>query len=121
LNRVIFSYLGIPAEGVESLGTMRRRETFSQLIFPGQMLMVQYVGVPLSGQVTPLARERYEILRSAGPNDGLTLLPDELVPGGVVITDIGLDHYYRDPDIDLKSLALAYAVLDLLEEGKRCR
>ncbi|HEY6007519.1 MAG TPA: hypothetical protein VIU40_04290 [Geobacteraceae bacterium] len=120
-TRVLFFFLGLPAESIESLGTKRRGETFRQLTFPGHMLLVQYVGVPLSGQVSPLARDRYEALRSAGPNDGLTLLPDELVPGGVVITDIGLDHYYRDPEIDLKSLALANAVLDLLDEEERCR
>lgn len=117
----MFFFLGLPAENIEDLGTKRRGEVFNRLTFPRQMLMVQYVGVPLSGQVSPLARERYEVLRSAGPNDGLTLLPDELVPGGVVITDIGLDHYYRDQEIELKSLALAYAVLDLLEEEERCR
>ncbi|HLO26218.1 MAG TPA: hypothetical protein VK187_08885, partial [Geobacteraceae bacterium] len=120
-TRVLFFFLGLPAESIDSLGTKRRGETFRQLAFPGHMLMVQYVGVPLSGNVSPLARDRYEVLRSAGPNDGLTLLPDELVPGGVVITDIGLDHYYRDPEIDLKSLALANAVLDMLEGREWCR
>ena len=78
-------------------------------------------GFPFPARSHPWRRDRYEALRSAGPNDGLTLLPDELVPGGAVITDIGLDHYYRDPEVELKSLALAYAVLDLLEEEERCR
>jgi hypothetical protein len=120
-TRVLFFFLGYPTESIESLGTKRRGETFGQLTFPGELLTVQYVGVPLSGQVSPLARGRYEALRSVGPNDGLTPLPDELVPGGVVITDIGLDHYYRVPEIDLKCLALVKTVLDLLEEREKCR
>ena len=55
-NRVLFFFLGLPAESIESLGTRRRGETFGQLTFPGHMLLVQYVGVPLSGQVSPLAQ-----------------------------------------------------------------
>jgi hypothetical protein len=79
------------------------------------MLMLQYVGAPLSGQIAAYVQGRYDDLKSLGPNDGLTLLADELIDGGVVITDIGLDHYYLDPDIDLKTFALAAVVLDLLE------
>lgn len=56
-----------------------------------------------------------EAIRSLGPNDGLTLLADELIPGGVVVTDVGLDHYYKDPIIELKTIALAHVVIEELE------
>jgi hypothetical protein len=46
------------------------------------------------------------------------LLADELVPGGIAVTDVGLDHYYRDPAIDLKTLALALAVCDELDRRR---
>jgi len=72
------------------------------------------VGAPLSGQVPPWTIGRYTVLRPHGPNDGLTLLSDELVAGGIVVTDLGLDHYYQDPAIDLKTIALTYVVLDEL-------
>jgi hypothetical protein len=52
------------------------------------------------------------MIRPLGPNDGSTLLADELVPGGIVVTNIGLDHYYKDPIIELKTIALAYVVLE---------
>src|SRR5262249_19719249 len=80
---------------------------------------VQYVGVPLSGHIGRLVRGRYDTLRPLGPNDGLTLLADELIPGGVVVTDVGLDHYYRDPIIELKTIALAHVVLDELEQREK--
>ena len=56
-------------------------------------------------------RGRYEQLLPYGPNDGLTLLADELIPGGKAVLEIGLDHYYRDPEIDLNALALASVVV----------
>jgi hypothetical protein len=119
-SKTVVFFLGFPAEIIENLSTKKRKAIFDHLIFPGHMLMVQYVGVPLSGQVSRDVRGRYRRLRILGPNDGLTLLSDELVPGGVVITDMGLDHYYRDPDIDFKTFAVAHVVLTMLEE-KRTR
>ena len=63
---------------------------------PEHVLMLQYVGVPLSGHIGDAVAGRYEALRPLGPNDGLTLLADELIPGSIVVTDVGLDHFYRD-------------------------
>ena len=54
----------------------------------------------------------YDVMRKLGPNDGMTLLADQLVPGGIVITDVGLDHYYLDPEIDLKTFALCSVVIN---------
>ena len=36
---------------------------------------------------------------------------DELAHGGPAILQVGLDHYYRDPELDLKTLALALTVM----------
>jgi len=119
LVRAAFFFTGHRGEVIEDLNTKKRREVFAQLQFPEHILMLQYVGVPLSGQIAEYVKGRYDDLKSLGPNDGLTLLADELVQGGVVITDIGLDHYYSDPEIDLKTFALASVVLDLLEGRNR--
>ena len=115
LVRTAFFFTGHRGEVIEDLNTKKRREVFAQLEFPGDILTLQYVGAPLSGQIAEYVQGRYDDLKNLGPNDGLTLLADELVEGGIVITDIGLDHYYLDPDIDLKTFALASVVLDLLE------
>jgi len=119
LVRAAFFFTGHRGEVIEDLNTKKRREVFAQLEFPGDILTLQYVGAPLSGQIAEYVQGRYDDLKSLGPNDGLTLLADELVQGGVVITDIGLDHYYSDPEIDLKTFALASVVLDLLEGRNR--
>ena len=115
LVRAALFFTGHRGEVIEDLNTKKRREVFAQLEFPGDMLTLQYVGAPLSGQIAEYVQGRYDDLKNLGPNDGLTLLADELVDGGIVITDIGLDHYYLDPEIDLKTFALASVVLDLLE------
>ncbi len=112
---------GQPAEMLEDLSTVRRRPAFDMLALPRNVLMLHYVGAPLSGDVRDETRGRYKILRRLGPNDGLTLLADELTERGLVVTEIGLDHYFRAPDIDLKTVALTYAVLDELARREGIR
>jgi len=103
--------LGHPKGIAKNLSTEMRRVVFQRISIPEHILTLQYVGAPLRSQVDPESRKRYATLRSLGPNDGLTLLPDELVEGGIAVTDIGLDHYYRDPKIDMKTLALTQLVI----------
>jgi hypothetical protein len=106
---------GLPSSVVEDLSTEVRGPAFARIHLPERILMMQYIGAPLSGQIMKSVRGQYNALRSLGPNDGLTLLADELVPGGIAVTDVGLDHYYRDTAIDIKTLALTRIVLDELE------
>jgi hypothetical protein len=106
---------GQPPDILENLSTEVRRASFAALELPSEVLMLHYVAAPLSGQVPEGTQGRYKILRRQGPNDGLTLLADELVEGGLVVTEVGLDHYFRAPDIDVRTVALTYAVLDELE------
>ncbi len=63
-------------------------------------------------------RDPYETMAPHGPSDGLTLLTDELLPGGKVITDVGLDHRYADPNISAKTAALTRVVLDMLRDDR---
>ena len=110
-----FRVKGLSPDVIGNLSTGVRRVAFAELDFPDHLIMVQYVGVPLSGHVGDHIRCRYSTLKAFGPNDGLTLLVDQLIDGGVAITDIGLDHYYLDPEIDLKTFAMAAVILDLLD------
>jgi hypothetical protein len=80
------------------------------------LLVLHYVGAPLSGQVTADAKKTYQKLSQFGPNDGLTTLIDQLTPQGIVIPELGLDHYYRHPEIHERSMALVSTVTQLLTE-----
>ena len=75
------------------------------------------MAAPLSGDIAENVKGRYTYLRKYGPNDGLTLLADELVPDGITIAEVGFDHFYPDPEINLKSLAIANLVADELNIG----
>lgn len=113
--RIVFAFKGLSTTGVESITTQRSRERFRTLDIPEGLFILNYTAVPLSGHITKGAQDGYEDLREHGPNDGLTLLADEIVPRGVTVMELGLDHYYLDPDIDLKAVALAKTVINLLE------
>ncbi|MBV8899094.1 MAG: hypothetical protein JOY92_03155 [Verrucomicrobia bacterium] len=114
LARIMFSAEGIRFGSVPGLTTASSRKRLGGIRLPPHILIVQFVGVPLSGDIAGDVRWRYRQLRKYGPNDGLTLLADELLPGGVTIIEPGLDHYYEDPDINLKSLALPNVIVDEL-------
>jgi hypothetical protein len=115
--RIIFSLEKIDSRSLPGLTARASRERMNNIRLPQNILVVEYVAAPLSGDVADDVRARYSYLRKYGPNDGLTLLADELLPGGVTIIEPELDHFFRDPEINLKSLAVANFVADELKAG----
>ncbi|MGH6899110.1 MAG: hypothetical protein ACREJ5_21605 [Geminicoccaceae bacterium] len=112
LAGLYYGYQGLdPAESIASLTTGRSRARFARQTVPEHILVVNFVAVPLSGQISPGAEFGYARTRRIGPNDGLTAIVDQLAHGGMTILQVGLDHYYRDPQLDLKTLALALTVM----------
>lgn len=103
---------GFDLEGAMSLQTARRRPQFAGLRFPPHVLLVSYVPVPLSGAISDRGAFGYSRMRHLGPNDGLTMLVDQLLPGGLVIVEAGVDHYFNHPDRELRSLALMEVLLN---------
>jgi hypothetical protein len=104
-------------EGIESLATARSARRREALRLPAHVLTVNLVAIPLSGQVSAPAQSGYARLRAHGPNDGLTFVSDAIAAGGVTIPVLGADHYFRTPDIEAKTLALARALSEHLREG----
>ncbi len=98
-------------DGMKSMSTRLRRGALDEIHLPDHMLVVNYVPLPLSGQVSRRARGGYDDMRALGPNDGLALTLDEIFPGGGTLVEIGLDHYMSAPDIDRRTVALTRAVL----------
>jgi hypothetical protein len=105
---------GFDLEGAFSLQTTRRRAQFANLRFPEHLLLVSYVPVPVSGDVSDRGAFGYSRMRHLGPNDGLTMLVDQLLPGGLTIVEPGVDHYFEHPDRELRSLALIEVLLNRL-------
>jgi hypothetical protein len=105
---------GFDLEGALSLQTNRRRAHFANLQFPEHVLLVSYVPVPVSGDISNRGAFGYSRMRHLGPNDGLTMLVDQLLPGGLTIVEPGVDHYFDHPDRELRSLALLEVLLTRL-------
>jgi hypothetical protein len=103
--------------GVESLGTARSRERFKGFRIPPHILVINYIGIPLSGSISMLARGGFSQLRAHGPNDGLSLLPDLIIPNGVTLAELGRDHFLLDDRIDVSTIALTVTVINYLEQG----
>lgn len=113
LVAVVGLFKGFSTDMVASLSVEESMKRMTQVEVPPHVRIVHFVGVPLSGTVIDEVRGTYKDLLPYGPNDGITLLPDEIVEGSTVITSLGLDHWYRDPDLKRKILALVAAVTSL--------
>lgn len=100
---------------VEDLSYENRKEHFNQLQFPEKIKIINFVGAPLATKISKEIKNRYCSMINLGPNDGLTPLADETIENSIVISEIGLDHYFRDPDIDKKTLALALVAVNIQE------
>ncbi len=104
--------------GVESLTTEKSRQRFATFRIPGQVLIVNYIGIPLSGTVSSWSRESFRQLQPYGPNDGLSLLADLIMPGGVTVAEVGRDHFLLGEGIDVTTVALAITVIRWLENDQ---
>jgi hypothetical protein len=110
-----FAIGGASMDGVRSLTTEALAQQADDFSPPDHLVIANLIGIPMSGDVTSLAKYGYRYLRSLGPNDGATLILDEISPDSYSIVELGLDHFFRDPQIGLKAVALARTVMRLAE------
>ncbi len=104
---------GWQAEKAQSLSMANSRRRFKSLNLPEGLWVLNYIGLSLSGKISHFAEDSYAMLRQYGPNDGLTLLPDSIVPGSQSIIALQSDHFFsEDPEIDLKTLALMQVIFE---------
>jgi hypothetical protein len=98
-----------------SLSRAHSKPRYESFIPPAQLTIVNYIGIPFSGQVSELGQEFYSMLKTQGPNDGLTLIPDAMAPGYTIMA-VGMDHFVNnDPEIEIKTAALVPVLLKLIE------
>lgn len=97
-----------------AVGPSRKR--FERLSVPKDIFIINYLGFPLSGQLSLYSRDKYPLLAPEGPNDGLTLLADAIAPNSLTIVALGWDHFLaEDPQMDEKTVALTKTVISYLE------
>jgi len=114
--KTVLSLHGWNYDSVVSMTTEKSRERFRQINMPSEIFCVNYVGVPLSGNITERGRDGYFNSRAEGPNDGMTLIADALMPKSVTIPMLGVDHYF-DEEMDLKTIALTQTIVNYLESN----
>ena len=101
--------------GVDSLTTKRSRERFETLRIPAHVLVVNYLGIPLTGSLSSWSRAGFSHLRNFGPNDGFLLLSDMIFPDGVTLAELGRDHFLLDERDDATTAAFAITLIRWLE------
>jgi hypothetical protein len=103
---------GFDLEGLRSMRTTPRHAAFSALDLPAHVLVVSYIAAPLSSHITSRGDFGYARMRKHGPNDGLTLLIDELLPGALALVEPGVDHFFVDDDHDIRTVTLLRVLLE---------
>jgi hypothetical protein len=115
LLRVVALFDGWNYNDLLSLSSAHSKPRYQDFAPPAQLTIVNYIGIPFSGQVSDLGRTFYGLLKEQGPNDGLTLITDALAPGYTIMA-VGMDHFVNnDPEIELKTAALLPVMLKLIE------
>lgn len=105
----------IDAAGADSMTTARSRERFKSIHVPAHVLVVNYFGIPVTGSVSFFARRGFLPLLKYGPNDGIMLLADMILPGGVTLIELGSDHFMFNHSLDITAVAMASTVIRWLE------
>lgn len=98
------------AAGLRSMRTKRRRRVFESLSLPPHIVIINVVAVPLSGQVTRRAGGYDKLLNKYGPHDGSLLIRDEIIDNAPTVIELGFDHFFFDPMIGPKTIALVNAL-----------
>jgi hypothetical protein len=111
----------VDIDGVESLRTSRSRQRFKSFRIPENILVVNYIGIPLTGSISLLASSGFAQLRSLGPNDGLSLLADLIAPRGITLAELGRDHFLLGDEIDAATIGLMVTVIRYLEQSRPLR
>jgi len=117
LFNIALWYKGWDKDKLDSMSAKASRKRFSRLSLSNNVLVINYLGLSLSGQLSAYSKPRYPLLAPEGPNDGLTLLADVTLPGSMTIIAIGSDHFFaEDPLIDVKTIALTKTVISHLQK-----
>jgi hypothetical protein len=107
-------------DSFESLTNRVLRERFARLTLPEDIHVFNYVSMSLSADISRFGWDKYLLMRSDRPNDGLSLLPDLLFPRGLTIVSPKGDHFFaEDPMIKEKTIALALTVLESINGPRR--
>jgi hypothetical protein len=112
------AWLDWDEEEIMTLSASQSRERVKTLKLPPDLLVINYLGLSLTGNLTSLSTYKYPIIADQGPNDGLTPLVDIIAPGSMTLIATHSDHYFgEDPEIEFKTIAIVKTVLEMIESS----
>ncbi len=103
-----------PLTAVRSLQKDISFKRASDLSYPENVTIVNYVALPFASNLSKQSRYSYQRLAQYGPNDGAALTHEMLVPNSPTVLEIGLDHFMRS----LRAMNRAIALLYMISESK---
>jgi arsenate reductase-like glutaredoxin family protein len=109
------AYYGWDSEEIMTMSAEQSRERVKSLSLPQHVVVINYMGLSLTGSLSSLSRYKYPLIADQGPNDGLTPLVDIIAPNSMTLIATGSDHYFgEDPEINKKTIAMVKTILDLV-------
>jgi len=116
MNMVLF-FWGWDNDEIMTMSAQQTRERTKTLELPPDLTVINYLGLSLTGDLSPLSIYKYPIIEDQGPNDGLTPLVDIIAPGSITLTATRSDHYFsQDPEIDIKTIAIVKTIIEIIEQ-----
>lgn len=100
---------------LQSMSYRERRKTFDNFTFPQHIKIIHYLAAPLASQIRHKIKNRYNYMLPLGPNDGIMPLADQICGKSFIISELGCDHYFKHPDIDVKSLSILLCCVKSIE------
>ncbi|MFT5503551.1 MAG: hypothetical protein ACI845_003253 [Gammaproteobacteria bacterium] len=109
---------GWDRDEILTMSAEQSRKRVPQLTLPAHLKVINYIGLSLTGDLSQHARYKYPYLADQGPNDGLTLLADIVVPNSLSLVAARSDHYFQgDPLIEEKTIAILKLLIESIEKG----
>jgi hypothetical protein len=116
LMNMVLWYKGWEHDDVLSMSVKNSRKRFKRLQLAPDLIVFNYLALSLSGNLSHLSTSKYPLIKSEGPNDGLTLLTDVIAPDSYTLISVNSDHYFgEDPQINDKTVAVLKTVIHYLE------
>ncbi len=114
----IFSFYDLDTRVITELRHHQQKSYFTHYQPKADFTIFNIVAIPFFDQLSFSAFAGYQFLYEYGPNDGRALIVDQLAPGNTLV-EIGLDHYFKDKNMPLKSLAILMTIVNAIEKNKK--
>jgi hypothetical protein len=117
---IALAFYGWDNEEIMTMSAAQSRMRASTLELPPEIIVINYMGLSLTGSLSSLSTYKYPLIADQGPNDGMTPLADIIAPGSMTLVAIGSDHYFaEDPEINLKTIAMVRTIFELMQRRQQ--